>query len=154
MTRTPPPELEFSSPPCPICENETGCDSDSFWCTECGITWDAQGGHPEWDDPDEAQCESTDYYTPLNRTHRCLKAAGHELPAHRRVTDLVRPGRPSNPGHGVMTTILRLTRYAALGAAGGAAAVIAAGAGLAIAEHRALARVAHGKPRALHGWLR
>lgn len=48
-----------------------------------------------------------------------------------------------------MTTILRLTRYAAIGFAGGAAAVLAAGAGLAIAEHRALARVRHGRARAL-----
>ena len=49
-----------------------------------------------------------------------------------------------------MTTVLRLTRYAALGAAGGVAAVLAAGAGLAYAEHRALARVRHGRARALH----
>lgn len=44
------PALEFLTPDCSVCGLSTECDSDTFWCVECRISWSHNGEDGErWD---------------------------------------------------------------------------------------------------------
>lgn len=55
-TRKPPPDIVFDSPPCPVCDDggDLSTNGDSWWCDDCGCTWDIDGTGGEWPDPMDA----------------------------------------------------------------------------------------------------
>ena len=87
--RPPPPELEFETPPCPICQKPTEYN-DGFDCVHCGASWTKDGTRGEWDNPEDAQCtaaiapwrDNTDYPRLANEVFRCFLADGHEAKKH------------------------------------------------------------------------
>lgn len=54
--RTPPADLEFRCPDCPLCSKETDSDGDGFTCYGCRASWDRDGTRGSWDDPTELAC--------------------------------------------------------------------------------------------------
>lgn len=92
IKRTPPPPLEFRTPPCSICGEDTDYE-DGFVCNECGAYWDADNAHlnkGEWHDPDATQCTSvlTPWPNDTNPAlrevrYRCILADDHEPDKHR-----------------------------------------------------------------------
>ena len=80
--RPTPPDVEFSYPPCPICEAELEGDDASLRCEACEAWWGPDGTGGEWFDPESAQCESTTYNRWTKITHRCLRRVGHEDERH------------------------------------------------------------------------
>lgn len=57
--RPAPPDVEFQSPPCPICGVSLDSDFDCLDCVECDATWRIDGTGGTWDEPDEPRCQAT-----------------------------------------------------------------------------------------------
>jgi len=83
MTRPRPGELYWRSPDCPLCDNETQSDGDSFRCYQCRCSWSYRGGDGEWDEPDEPICPKflAHHKHPI-LSGRCLLGEGHEGGEH------------------------------------------------------------------------
>lgn len=77
VRRTPPEDLEFRCPDCPVCMKETNCDGDSFRCDHCAATWDRDGTRGEWDEPNVAQCVSV-----IKRWEHAELSPDHEMIRH------------------------------------------------------------------------
>lgn len=90
VKRTPPPPLEYPCPPCSICGEATDYEDGSFYCSDCGASWNADMGHQDgysrWDDPGLPQCPATvrpykgdGRYPFLSKvTYRCLLSTNHD----------------------------------------------------------------------------
>lgn len=77
MTRDPLPQLEFSTPLCPLCETETRFEPGvGFLCDDCNAAWNEDGAFDEFTDSAE-QCPETRVNEWTGRTFRCQLAAGH-----------------------------------------------------------------------------
>jgi hypothetical protein len=89
-----PVDVEFHYPDCPFCWKELNSDGGGLYCETCDATWDEDGTHGGWSDPDAAQCEAVEgRYLPggsmyeyaaenhpalVNRPPvRCVRTAGH-----------------------------------------------------------------------------
>lgn len=88
--RPPPPELEFTTPLCPICLDPTEFN-DGFDCNTCGAHWPECGNNVgEWHNPEAGQCTSViapwrdDPEHPKLADHefRCYLAEKHEQKKH------------------------------------------------------------------------
>lgn len=88
--RPPPPELEFTTPDCPICLKPTDFN-EGFDCNNCGAHWAEHGNDVgEWDDQKAVQCTgavapwrgSTDFPKLAADEFRCFLAEGHEPKEH------------------------------------------------------------------------
>lgn len=80
MTRTMPPNIEFETPPCPICGNETEATGErlALACGLCRVRWLSDGTGGEWDFPDAEQCPAVLAWRSVRTSTRCLLAKGHD----------------------------------------------------------------------------
>lgn len=86
------PDLIFYCPDCPLCNEETNTDGDSFDCENCNLWWAKDGTEGERANSDLPECgvelspwPDEERLTSLRSArYRCLLDEGHELP-HRGV---------------------------------------------------------------------
>ena len=85
MSRPVPPSLEFPTPPCSICGEDTEYD-DGFHCPYCEAYWSKDGApEGEWYAPKAEQCRSVlrpwedrpEYPTIQDTEYRCFLEEGH-----------------------------------------------------------------------------
>jgi hypothetical protein len=86
-----PPPLVFRSPDCPICDQETNAQPDSFDCEQCRCSWPKDSDcytTGEWNDPGATQCAETvqpyldnswvkDDDARKHESYRCVRDADH-----------------------------------------------------------------------------
>lgn len=89
-----PPSLEFSCPPCPMCDKETDSDGDGFTCHRCAAYWGTNGEHGSWLEWEEPGCQSViepfntetlaaEYESIRHNTERCILPLSHDPDKHR-----------------------------------------------------------------------
>lgn len=76
------PDIEFETPPCPICSLGLDSDGDAFVCYPCRASWDMNGTGGLWDDPAAPRCKaSVNPYPSLDpeAVEYCVLSRGHDL---------------------------------------------------------------------------
>lgn len=76
------PDVEFSMPPCPICDTALDSDGDALVCYPCGASWSSDGTGGEWQSPDRPRCRATarPYATiKSDDVLTCVLHLGHDL---------------------------------------------------------------------------
>lgn len=73
------PSIDFPPPDCPICSGALDWDGVKYYCQFCQCTWNADGTHYRWDNPDAEQC-TREYTSPFlgdRVTWQCVYERGH-----------------------------------------------------------------------------
>lgn len=76
------PDVSFEMPPCPICGTDLDSDGDSLTCYGCKASWQANGTHGTWSNPQAPRCLATAraYLTiPDTAVEQCVLAKDHDL---------------------------------------------------------------------------
>lgn len=80
------PDIDFETPPCPMCGTSLEADGDSLSCLPCGASWHNNGTDGRWADPAAVRCQATregfgEEYPELPQVIQCVRANGHDLGA-------------------------------------------------------------------------